>query len=61
MNDRDVKKLIVVKLRHRGSRDGIHAAIDLPPSPSTIDPAVVDLGMALTILVNRQLLPLTAK
>ena len=53
MNDRDVKKLIVVKLHHRASENGIDAAIGLPPPPSTIDPGVVDLRTALTILVNR--------
>src|SRR3954454_2962257 len=55
------RKLIAVKLHHRASENGIDAAIGLPPPPSTIDPGVVDLGMALTILFNRQLLPLATQ
>jgi hypothetical protein len=51
----------VVKLHHRTSENGIDAAIGLPPPPGAIDPGVVDLGMALTILVNRQLLPLATQ
>jgi hypothetical protein len=50
-----------MKLHHRASENGIDAAIGLPPPPGAVDPSVVDLGMALTILVNRQLLPLATQ
>lgn len=61
MDDRDIKTLVLVKLHHRAGKDGIHAAIVLPPAEGIIDPGVVDLRTALAILVNWQLLPLTAK
>src|SRR5580693_2931008 len=61
MNDRDIEKLVLVELHHRTAKNGVDAAIGLPPSPRAIDPRVVNLRTTLAILVDRQLLPLTTQ
>src|SRR4051812_13709042 len=60
MDDGGVKQLVLVKFQHRALKDGVDAAIGLPPPPSAIDAGVVDLRTAFAILVDRQLLPLAA-
>src|SRR5271157_2912001 len=61
VNDRDIEKLVLVELHHRAGKNGVDAAIGLPPSPRAIDPRVVNLRTTFAILVDRQLLPLTTQ
>jgi hypothetical protein len=61
VNDRDIKKLILLKLHHGAGRDGVYAAIGPPLSPRAIDAGVVNFRTTFAILVDRQLLPLTAQ
>src|SRR3954469_13994833 len=61
VDDGDIKKLVLVKFQYGALKNGVDAAIGFPSSPSTIDARVVDLGTTFAILVDRQLLPLTAQ
>src|SRR3954468_3438528 len=61
MDDRDIKQLVLVKLAYGSCKDGVDAAISIPPPPSTIEAGVVDLRTTVADLVDRQLLPLTAQ
>jgi hypothetical protein len=36
MNDRGIEEVILLKLRHRASENGIHAAISLPPAQGAV-------------------------
>src|SRR3954464_11547260 len=61
VDDGDIKKLVLVKFQYGALKNGVDAAIGFPSSPSTIDARVVDHGTTFAILVDRQLLPLTAQ
>ena len=59
MNDRGIEKVVLMELQHRAGKNGVDAAIGLPPSPDAINARVVSFRVAFAILVDRQLLPLT--
>src|ERR1700712_660092 len=59
MNDRRIKPAVLMKLRHRASENGVHAAVVHPSPPDAVNARVVCFRLALAIFVDRQLLPLT--
>jgi hypothetical protein len=61
VDDRDIKKRVLMKLHHRAGKDRVLAAIGFPPPPSAIDAGIVDLGTTFAILVDRQFLPLATQ
>src|ERR1700743_2012284 len=61
VNDRGVEQAILMKLQHRGSKNGSYAAIGHPPPPSAVYARVMDLRTAAGILIDRQLLPLAPR
>src|SRR4051794_10162666 len=61
MDDADIKQRVLVKLQHRALKDGVDAASGRPSPPSAIDAGVMDLRTTCIILIDWQLLPLTAQ
>ena len=60
VDDGEIKKIVLVKLQDGSCKDGINAAVGLPPPEGTINACVVDFRTALVISFDRQFLPLTA-
>src|ERR1700712_5047119 len=61
VDDRDVKPLVLVEFQHRARKNGVDAAIGLPPPEGTIDAGVMDLETTFAIPVDRQFLPLATQ
>ena len=58
VDDADVKVSGLLQGQHRVCEHGVDAAIRLPPAKGAVDSRVVNLGLALYVLVDWQLLPL---
>jgi hypothetical protein len=50
-----------MKPRHRASENGVHAAAVHPSPPDAVNPRVVRFRVAIAILFDGQLLPLTTQ
>src|ERR1700733_7788771 len=61
MNDRRIETTVLMKPRHRASENSVHAAVVDPAPPDAVNTRVVRFRLALVILVDRQLLPLTTQ
>ncbi len=61
MNDRRIEPAILMKLQHRACENSVHAAVVDPSPPDAVNARVVCFRLALAILVDRQLLPLTTQ
>ena len=60
MNDGRVEQICLMKGRYRIGENGVKTAIGFPSSKGAISACVMNLGVALLILFDRQLLPLAA-
>ena len=60
VNDGRVEQICLMKGRYRIGENGVKTAIGLPSSKGAINACVMNFGVALLILFDRQLLPLAA-
>ncbi len=61
MDDARVEAVIAMKPEHRSLEHGIKASVRFPAPEGAINAGVVDLGTAVPILLDGQLLPLAAE
>ncbi|MEA3124349.1 MAG: hypothetical protein QOD67_1368 [Caballeronia sp.] len=61
MDDTRVQTRVLMKSEDRALENGIQASVRFPPPEGAIDARVMDLGAAVPILLDGQLLPLAAE